>query len=80
LVSISATIQIMLTNVFGVIMGALATFGLAVVMPAGIPIIFNGAEVAVALVTLLLIGPAGGLVSIRYLTRVEPLAALGLAG
>ena len=80
LVSVSAMIQIMLTNVFGVAMGALATFGLAAAMPAGIPIIFNGQQVAVALVTLLIIGPLGGLVSIYYLTRVEPLAALGLAG
>ena len=80
LVAISATIQIMLTNVIGVTIGALATFGLAAAMPAGIPIIFNGQEVTVALFTLLVIGPLGGLVSIRYLTRVEPLAALGLGG
>jgi putative ABC transport system permease protein len=80
LVAISATIQIVTTNVLGVIMGALATFGLAAAMPSGIPIIFNGNEVAIALVTLLIIGPLGGLVSIRYLTRVEPLAALGLGG
>ncbi len=80
LVSISATIQIVLTNVIGVTIGALATFGLAAAMPDGIPIIFNGQEVAIALLTLLIIGPIGGLVSIRYLTRVEPLAALGLAG
>ena len=52
LVAVSATIQIVLTNTIGVIMGALATFGLAAAMPAGIPIIFNGQEVAVALVTL----------------------------
>jgi putative ABC transport system permease protein len=80
LVAISATIQIVLTNVIGVTMGALATFGLAAAMPDGIPIIFNGEEVAIALATLLIIGPIGGLVSIRYLTRVEPLAALGLGG
>jgi putative ABC transport system permease protein len=80
LVAISATIQIVLTNVIGVALGALATFGLAAAMPDGIPIIFNGEEVAVALATLLIIGPIGGLVSIRFLTRVEPLAALGLAG
>jgi putative ABC transport system permease protein len=80
LVAISATIQIVTTNVLGVIMGALATFGLAALMPGNIPIIFDGNEVAIALLTLLIIGPLGGLVSIRYLTRVEPLAALGLGG
>jgi putative ABC transport system permease protein len=76
LVAVSATIQIVTTNVIGVLLGVLATFGLAAAMPASIPIIFDGTEVAIALATLLIIGPLGGLVSIRYLTRVEPLAAL----
>ena len=31
-----------------------------------------------AVVSLLLIGPIGGLVSIRYALRVEPLTAMGL--
>ncbi len=79
LVALSATIQIVTTNILGVIMGGLATFGLAAALPGGIPIIFDGQQVAIALFTLLVIGPLGGLVSIRYLTRVEPLAALGLA-
>ncbi len=79
LVASSATIQIVLTNVIGVFIGAMATFGLAAALPGSIPIIFDGQQVAMALLTLLIIGPLGGLVSIRYLTRVEPLAALGLA-
>ncbi len=80
LVAISATIQIVTTNILGVLMGALATFALAAVLPGNIPIVFDGREVAIALATLLIIGPLGGLVSVRYLTRVEPLAALGLGG
>lgn len=79
LVALSATIQIVTTNILGVMLGGLATFGLAAALPAGIPIIFDGQQVAIALATLLIIGPLGGLVSVRYLTRVEPLAALGLA-
>ena len=34
---------------------------------------------ALAIVALLLIGPLGGLVSIRYAVRIEPLKALGLS-
>lgn len=79
IVALSATIQIVSTNTLGVIIGALATFILALALPAGIPIIFAGQQVMVAIITLLLIGPIGGLVSIRYLLRVEPLTALGLA-
>lgn len=76
LVATAATIQIVTTNILGVIMGAVATLGLAAALPPTIPIVFNGNQVAIALATLLIIGPLGGLVSIRYLTRVEPLVAL----
>ncbi|MFN2136601.1 MAG: ABC transporter permease [Candidatus Promineifilaceae bacterium] len=79
LIAHSATMQIVTTNVLGVILGAVATLGLANALPPTIPIVFDGREVAIALATLLIIGPLGGLVSVRYLTRVEPLAALGLA-
>jgi putative ABC transport system permease protein len=78
-VALSASLQIVLTNVIGVTLGALAAFGLGAVFPPTVPIVFVGAQAAVAIITLLLIGPLGGLVSIRYLTRVEPLRALGLA-
>lgn len=78
-IAAAATIQIITTNVLGVALGALAAFGLAAVFPPTVPIAFVGAQAATAIATLLLIGPLGGLVSIRYLTRVEPLRALGLA-
>lgn len=79
IVAISATVQIVSTNCLGVFIGSVATLLLAMGLPPGIPIIFAGQQVMVAIITLLLIGPIGGLVSIRYLLRVEPLTALGLA-
>ena len=79
IVSIAATIQVVATNMIGVFLGGMATLGFALVLPAGIPITFIGNQVMIALITLLLIGPIGGLVSIRLLLRVEPLTALGLA-
>ncbi len=57
----------------------LATLLLAMFLPPSIPIVFIGQEILVAVLTLLIIGPLGGMVSIRYLLRVEPLTALGLA-
>jgi putative ABC transport system permease protein len=42
--------------------------------------VFQGEAVVTAVITLLLIGPIGGLVSIFTLTKVEPLTALGLSG
>lgn len=78
-VSIAATIQVVTTNLLGVALGALATLALGLALPTGIPITFVGNQIVIALITLLLIGPLGGLVSIRLLLRVEPLTALGLA-
>jgi putative ABC transport system permease protein len=79
-ISLSTTSQIVLTNFIGVILGGAAALLLALTLPSTIPIVFEGQQVMVAIATLLLIGPLGGLVSIRYLTKVEPLTALGLAG
>ena len=70
--------QIVLITTFGVIMGSLVTLGLAAAMPAGVPIIFNGPSILLAVAALLLIGPLGGLVSVKLAVNVEPLTALGL--
>ncbi|MBK8931842.1 MAG: ABC transporter permease [Chloroflexi bacterium] len=79
LVGLAATAQIIITNLLGVVLGGLATFLLALGLPQNVPIIFTGPQVIIAILTLLFIGPLGGLVSIRFLVRVEPLRALGLA-
>jgi putative ABC transport system permease protein len=78
-VSLATTTQIVLTNLLGVALGVAATLLLAQTLPKTIPIVFVGQQVVIAIVALLLIGPSGGLVSIRYLTKVEPLTALGLS-
>jgi putative ABC transport system permease protein len=78
-VGLGAATQIIAINTLGVIIGGLATLLLARALPPTIPIVFLGREILLAIITLLIIGPLGGLVSIRYLLRVEPLTALGLA-
>jgi putative ABC transport system permease protein len=77
-VAAATLLQIILVTIFGVLLGAISTLGLSAAMPAGIPIIFTGNTIIAAIVSLLLIGPAGGLVSIRLATKVEPLTAIGL--
>ncbi len=71
--------QIILVSTFGVVLGGLVTLGLAAGIPNVVPIEFAGQTVAIALVSLLAIGPLGGLVSVRLAVRVEPLIALGLS-
>jgi putative ABC transport system permease protein len=71
--------QIILVTTFGVLIGTLFTLALGAGIGGAVPIIFNGASVAIAVATLLMIGPIGGLVSVRLAVRVEPLIALGLS-
>ncbi len=79
LVAASSVIQIVVVTVIGVAIGALLAFSFSLFFPPTVPIVFNGTTSALAIVALLLIGPLGGLVSIRYAVRIEPLKALGLS-
>lgn len=74
----AAIVQIILVTIFGVLLGALATFGMALGLPAAVPILFSGTSIAAAVLALLLIGPLGGMVSVRLALKVEPLTALGM--
>lgn len=78
-VAMSAIIQIVMITVIGVAIGGLLAYIFSLTFPPTVPIVFNGTTSAIALVALLLIGPLGGLVSIRYAVRIEPLKALGLS-
>jgi putative ABC transport system permease protein len=78
-VAAAAIIQIVVVTTVGVLIGGLLTFLFSLSFPPTVPIVFNGATSAFAIVALLLIGPLGGLVSIRYAVRIEPLKALGLS-
>jgi putative ABC transport system permease protein len=80
LVSITLIVQVTLITAIGILIGGFASWLFSLVLPVGIPIVFQGQAVVTAVITLLLIGPIGGLVSIFTLTKVEPLTALGLSG
>lgn len=78
-VAIAAMLQIITVTVLGIAIGGLGTLGLSLALSSISAIAFTPTAVVTAIVTLLLIGPLGGLVSLRLLLRVEPLRALGLA-
>lgn len=78
-VGLASIIQIVIVTVMGVGLGAAVTLLLALGFPPTIPIVFAPSAVLAAVGSLLLIGPIGGLVSVRYSLKVEPLTALGLA-
>jgi len=78
-VGAAVVLQIILVTTFGVLLGTLVTLGLAAGIPDSVPIIFNGSSFVIAILTLLMIGPIGGLITVRLAVRVEPLIALGLS-
>jgi putative ABC transport system permease protein len=78
-IGVSFILQIIAVTGFGVLLGAVGTALLALALPAVVPLEFTFRSTVVAIISLLVIGPLGGIVSVRYLLRIEPLRALGLA-
>ena len=78
-IALAALVQIFVVNAFGVVLGALLTWGLTFGIPPVVPVRFDGADVARTVALLLIIGPLGGLSSVQVLLKAEPLKALGLA-
>jgi putative ABC transport system permease protein len=79
-VAVASIVQVTLVTIIGVAIGAAATLMLAANFPVTVPIVFKANTTITALASLLLIGPIGGLISVRYSLRIEPLRALGLGG
>jgi putative ABC transport system permease protein len=77
-VGLAAVVQIIVVTAIGVGIGSGLTTLLALNFPSTIPLTFNGTRSLLAVIALLLIGPLGGLVSIIYAVRIEPLKALKL--
>ena len=78
-VGIASIIQITVVTAMGVAIGGLLTFLFSLVLPSAIPLTFNGQASALAVLALLSIGPLGGLVSVFYAVKIEPLKALRLS-
>ncbi|MEP7134026.1 MAG: ABC transporter permease [Chloroflexota bacterium] len=74
----AAVIQIIVVTAIGVGIGGVFTYLFSLGLPPTIPFVFNGVRSFAAIILLLLIGPVGGLVSIIYAVRIEPLKALRL--
>jgi putative ABC transport system permease protein len=77
-VGFAAVIQIIVVTALGVGIGSGLTYFFSLGFPPTIPLEFNGTRSLIAIALLLLIGPLGGMVSIIYAVRIEPLKALRL--
>ena len=73
----STIFQIIGITVFGVGLGVVGTFLISIGLPAEVPVLFNSDAIMIAIISLLLIGPIGGLVSVRLALKVDPLLAIG---
>jgi putative ABC transport system permease protein len=74
----AAVIQIIVVTAMGVGIGGALTYLFSLGFPPTIPLVFNGSRSLIAIALLLFIGPLGGMVSIIYAVRIEPLKALRL--
>ena len=74
----ASVLQIIVVTAIGVAIGGGMTYLFSLGFPPTIPLVFNGMRSMLAVAALLLIGPLGGLVSIVYAVRIEPLKALRL--
>jgi putative ABC transport system permease protein len=77
-VGLATVLQIILITLLGIVIGSLITFGLSLLFPPNIPLVFDLRTGLTTILTILAVGPIGGLVAIRYSLRIEPLTALGL--
>ena len=77
-VGLAAVIQIIVVTALGVGIGGGLTDLFSLGFPPTIPLEFNGTRSLLAIILLLVIGPLGGMVSIIYAVRIEPLKALRL--
>ncbi len=74
----ASVIQIIVVTALGVAIGGVFTYVFSLGLPPTIPFVFNGTRSLIAVALLLFIGPLGGMVSIVYAVRIEPLKALRL--
>lgn len=74
----ASVIQIIVVTALGVAIGGLFTYVFSLGLPPTIPFVFNGTRSLIAVALLMFIGPLGGMVSIVYAVRIEPLKALRL--
>ena len=77
-VGLAAVIQIIIVTALGVGIGGGMTYLFSLGFSPTIPLVFNGTRSLIAVALLLAIGPFGGMVSIIYAVRIEPLKALRL--
>ncbi len=78
-IAVAAAAQIVATTLLGVLIGTTVTLALSLAIPSVVPIIFSPLSSSIVIVALILMGPIGGMVSIRHSLKIEPLTALGLA-
>jgi putative ABC transport system permease protein len=78
IVALAAMLQIMVVTLMGIAIASAMVAGIASVFPADVPIVFDLQSGVTAVVSIFVLGFLGGLISVRYALRVEPLIALGL--
>ncbi|TAK11476.1 MAG: ABC transporter permease [Anaerolineae bacterium] len=75
-VALSTLAQIVIVTAVGVALGTAVTLLMALGIPPVVPLRFTPPNMLAAIAALMLIGPIGGMVSVRLAVRIEPLSAI----
>ena len=71
--------QVLVLSLASIVVGVLLTYGTAAIMPKGMPFKLETRLVVIYSALLLVIALLSSLVSVRKITRIDPLKALGRA-
>ncbi|MNC33702.1 FtsX-like permease family protein [compost metagenome] len=69
--------QVFLLSLISIVVGILLTYGTALILPEGMPFALDVKLVVLYAILLLVISVLGSLVSVRKITKIDPLQAIG---
>ncbi|MNZ98164.1 FtsX-like permease family protein [compost metagenome] len=69
--------QVFLLSLISIVVGILLTYGTAIILPEGMPFALDVQLVVVYAILLLVISVLSSLVSVRKITKIDPLQAIG---
>jgi putative ABC transport system permease protein len=69
--------QVFLVSLISIVVGILLTYGTALILPAGMPFSLDPTLVVIYAILLLVISVLSSLISVRKITKIDPLQAIG---
>ncbi len=69
--------QVFILSLIGIVIGILLTYGTALILPQGMPFTLDTSLVIIYAISLLVISTLSSLISVRKMSKIDPLQAIG---